>query len=134
MADGVCLLHQLRRLAEISFFARGIDHCACFTLADDGTGKHGIAGFSLGGQRLSCQRGLIHFHRVAVQQSRIRRHNVAQAHADDIAWHQLAGRWVDPLPIPFYPGLDGQFGFQGGDGVARLAFLPEADDGVGHQQ
>ena len=50
MAGGVRLLHQLRRLAEVSFLARGIDHCARLTLADDRTGKHGVAGFALGGQ------------------------------------------------------------------------------------
>ena len=134
MADGVRLLHQLRRLAEVGFLACGIDHCANFALADDRTGKYCVAGFALGGQRLSCQRGLIHLHRVAVQQSRIRRHNIAQAHADDVARHQLTRRWVDPLPIPFHPSVARQFGFQGGDGVARLAFFPESDHGVGHQQ
>ncbi len=134
MADRVRLLHQLRRLAEVSFLARGIDHCAGFALADDRTGKHRIAGFAFGGQRLAGQRGLIHLHRVTVQQSCIRRHNVAQAHADDIARHQLTRRRVDPLPVAFHLGFDRQFGLKGLDGVARLAFLPEPDHGIGHQQ
>jgi hypothetical protein len=38
------------------------------------------------------------------------------------------------IPIPFDAGLDSQFGLQRGNGVARLAFFPEADHGVGHQQ
>ncbi len=63
------------------------------------------ARFARGGQRFACQRGLIHLHRVAVQQARVRRHNVALAHADDIARHQLARRWVDPLPVTFYRAL-----------------------------
>ena len=134
MADGVRLLHQLRCLAEVGFLTRGIDHCANFTPANDRTGKHRLAGFALGGQRLSRQRGLIHLHWVAIQQARIRRHNVAQAHTNDVPRHQLTRRWVDPLPIPFHPGLDRQLGFQGGDGVARLAFFPESDHGVGNKQ
>ena len=85
----------------------------------------------VGGQRLSRQRGLIHLHRVAIQQARIRRHNVAQAHADDVARHQLTRRRGDPLPIAFHPSLDRQLGLQRGDGVARLAFFPESDHGVG---
>ena len=40
----------------------------------------------------------------------------------------------DPLSIAFHPGLDRQLGLQGGDGAARLAFLPESDHGVGEQQ
>ena len=133
MADGVRLLHQLRRLAEVGVRARGIDQCADFTLADDRTGKHRLAGFARGGQRLSRQRGLIHLHRVAVQQARIRRHDVAQAQADDVARHQLTRRRGDPLPIPFHPGLDRQLGLQGVDGVARLVFFPESDHGVGKE-
>ena len=134
MADGVRLLHQLRRLAEVGVRARGIDQRADFALANDRTGKHRLAGFARGGQRLSRQRGLIHLHRIAVQQARIRRHNVAQAQTDDVARHQLTRRRSDPLPIAFHPGLDRQLGLQGGDGVARLAFFPESDHGVGNKQ
>ena len=54
--------------------------------------------------------------------------------ADDVARHQLTRRRVDPLPIAFHPGLDRQLGLQGSDGVARLAFFPESDDGVGKKQ
>ena len=134
MADGVRLLHQLRRLAEVGVGARGINDCADFTLTNDRTGKHGLARFALGGQRLACERGLIHLHRVAVQQACIGRHNVAQTHADDVAGHQLTRRRGDPLPIPFHAGLDRQAGLQGGNGVARLAFFPESDDGVANKQ
>ena len=134
MADSVGLLHQLRRFAEVGVRACGIDQCTDFTLTDDRTGKHRLARFALNGQRLSRQRGLIHLHRVAIQQAGIRRHNVPQAHADDVAWHQLARRRSDPLAIPFDAGVDGQPGLQGGDGVARLAFFPESDHGVGDKQ
>ena len=44
------------------------------------------------------------------------------------------GRRRDPLSIPLHPGLDCQLGLQGGDGVARLTFLPESDHGVGQKQ
>jgi hypothetical protein len=88
----------------------------------------------VGGQRFAGQRGLIHFHRVARQQARIRRHDVAQAQADDVARHQLTRRRVGPLPITFDLGLDRQLGLQGGDGVARLMFFPESDHGVGKKQ
>ena len=91
-------------------------------------------GLSRGGQRLSRQRGLIHFDRVALQQARIRRHDVAQAHADDVARHKFARLRGGPLPVPFHSRLDRQLGFQRGDGVARLVFFPESDHGVGQQQ
>ena len=134
MADGVRLLHQLRGLAEVRVCAGGVHHRADFTLANDRTGKHRLAGFTRGGQRLSRQRGLIHFHRIAVQQARIRRHDVAEAHADDVTRHKLTRRRVDPLPIAFHPGLDRQLGLEGLDGVARLALFPESHHGVGHKQ
>jgi len=44
--------------------------------------------------------------RVAFEQARIRRHNVAQAYTDDVARHQITRRRIDPLAIPFHPGLD----------------------------
>ena len=44
MADGVRLLHQLRRLAEIGVGAGGIDQRADFALAQDRTGKYRLAG------------------------------------------------------------------------------------------
>ena len=57
-----------------------------------------------------------------------------EAQADDVARHQLTRRRIDPLPIPFHPGLDRELSLQGGDGVARLVFFPESDDGVGQKQ
>ena len=134
MADGVRLLHQLRGLAEVGVRAGGVHHRVDFALADDRTRKHRLARFSRGGQRFARQRGLIHLHRVTLQQARIRRHDVAQAHADDVARHQLTRRRGDPLPITFHPGLDRQLGLQRGDGVARLVFFPESDHGVGQKQ
>ena len=92
MADGVRLLHQLRRLAEVGVRAGGVHHRVDFALADNRPRKHRLARFALGGQRLARQCGLIHFHRVARQQARIRRHDVAQAQADDVARHQLTRR------------------------------------------
>ena len=134
VADGLRPLHQLRRLAEVGVRTRGIDQCADFALTNDRTGKHCLAGFARGGQRLPRQRGLIHFDRVAFQQARIRRHDVAHTHADDVARHQFARRRGDPLPITFHPGLDRQRGLQGSDGVARLVFFPKSDHGVGQKQ
>ena len=57
-----------------------------------------------------------------------------KAHTDNVARHQLTRRRVGPLPIPFHPGLDRELSLQGGDGVARLVFFPESDDGVGQKQ
>ena len=81
-----------------------------FALANDRSRKYRLAGFALGGQRFACQRGLIHFHRVARQQARIGRHNVAQAQADDVARHHFTRRRVGPFPIAFHLGFDGQLG------------------------
>ena len=82
----------------------------------------------------SRQRGLIHLHRVAFQQARVRRHDVAETDADDIARHQLTRRGRDPLAVTLHRGLDRQRGLQGGDGVARLVLFPESDHGVGQKQ
>ena len=46
----------------------------------------------------------------------------------------FARRRGDPLPIPFHPSLDCQLGLDGLDDVACLAFFPESDHSVGHQQ
>ena len=89
MADGVRLLHQLRGLAEVGVRAGGVHQRVDFALADNRPRKHSLARFARDGQRFSGQRGLIHLHRIALQQARIRRHDVAQAHADDVAGHQL---------------------------------------------
>ena len=48
--------------------------------------------------------------------------------------YELA-RWRNhPLPVTLHPGLDRQLGLKGLNGVARLAFFPESDHGVGHEQ
>nr|WP_241499234.1 hypothetical protein [Chromobacterium sphagni] len=134
MADGVRLLHQLRRLAEIGVDAGGIDQGVDFALADDGSGKDRIAGLACRGQGLAGQRRLIHLDRIACEQVGVRWHDVAQVQADDVARNKLARGRGNPFPPPFHPGLDRQLGFQGGDGVAGFAFLPEADRSVGQQQ
>ena len=77
MADGMGRLHELRGLAEIGVLTCGIDQCADFALADNRAGKHRLAGFACGRQGFPCQRGLIHFHRVTIQQACIRWHNIA---------------------------------------------------------
>ena len=84
--------------------------------------------------RTSRQRGLIDRNLVAFQQTRVRRHDVAQTQADDIARHQFLAGWRDPLSITLHPGLDRQPGLQGIDGVACLAFFPESDRGIGQKQ
>ena len=134
MADGVRLLHQLRRLAEVGVrpWHRPVRR---FRPGGRSTPKTPPPpGLRSAGKDFACQRGLIHLHRVAGKQARIRRHNIAQSQADDVAWHHLARRRGDPLSITLHPGLDRQFGLQGSDGVARLVFFPESDDGVGNQQ
>ena len=106
MADGVGFLNQLRCFAEVGVRARGIDQRTDFPLANNRTGKYSLARFARGGQRLSRQGGLIHFDRVAGQQARIRRHNVAQAQTDDVARYQLTRRRGGPLAVALNAGLD----------------------------
>ena len=134
VADRGRPLHQLRRLAEVGVRTGGIDQCVDFALADDRPREHRLTGLVRDGQGLPRQRGLIHFDRVALQQACIRRHDVAQAHADDVTRHQLTRRRGDPLPVAFHLCLDRQPGLQRGDGVARLVFFPESDHGIGHKQ
>ncbi len=134
VTDRVRLLHELRGLAEVRLVARGVDQRADLALADDGPREHRIARLALGRQRLARQGGLIHLDRVPLQQPRVRRHDVPQAHAYHVARHELSRRRSDPLAVTLHPGLDGQLGLQGGDRVAGLALLPESDDGVGAEQ
>ena len=46
MADGVRLLHQLRRLAEVGVLTRGIDQGSDFAAAHDRTGKYRLGGLA----------------------------------------------------------------------------------------
>ena len=134
MADCVGFLDQLRSLAEVGVGAGGVHHGFNLAAPHDRPGKHGLAIFSLRGQGLTCKCGLVHLDRIARQQPRIRRHNVAQSQADDVARHHFARRRVGPLPIAFHPGCDRQFSLQGSYGVASLAFLPESNYRVRNQQ
>ena len=127
MADGNRRLHQFRGLAEIGVLARRIDQGTDLAAANDRTGEYGVAGFARGRQRFSRQRRLIDGNFVAVQQTRVRRHDVAQAQADDVARHQFPRRRGDPFSIAFHPGLDRQSGLQRINGVAGLAFFPKPD-------
>ena len=134
MADRVCLLHQLRRLAEVGVRAGRIDQRPDFPPSNDRTREHSLARLTGSGQGFARQRRLIHFHLIAVQQAGIGRYNVAQPQADHISRHQFPRRRRDPFPIPFDPGLDRQLCLQRFDGVARLVFFPEADYRIGQQQ
>ena len=73
-------------------------------------------------QGFSGQRGLIDFNRVALEQARVGRNDVAEAQADQITWHQFAGRHnkVKPRAIAFHTGFERQLRFERGDGVPRL--------------
>jgi hypothetical protein len=64
---------------------------ADLALANDRAGKdRPHRAFSRDGKGFTCQRGLIHFHFGSpVQQSRIRRHDIAQAQADHVARHKF---------------------------------------------
>ena len=134
MADGDRRLHQFRRLAEVGFAARRVDQRVDFAATNDRTGEDGVARFTRGGQGLPGQRRLVDGYLVAVQQARVGRHDVAEAQADGVARHEFARRRIDPLAVAFHPGLDRERRLQGGDGVARLMFLPEADHAVGEKQ
>ena len=56
--------------------------------------KNSVTGIAGDGQRLSGQRRLIDFDRIAFKQARISGHDVAQPHPDDIARDQFARRRV----------------------------------------
>ena len=71
VADGLCFLHQFRRLAEVGVRTRGIHEGADLTLSNDRSGEHCLAGLARGGQRLPGEGGLIHLDRISVQQTRI---------------------------------------------------------------
>ena len=134
VADGDGRLHQFRGLAEVGLATRRIDQRGGLAATDDRPGEHGVAGFAGLGQGFPGERRLIDGDLVAVQKTRIGRHDVAQAQANGVARHELA-RWrVDPFAVALDPGLDRQPGLQGLDGVARLAFFPKAHRGIGNQQ
>jgi hypothetical protein len=134
VADGVGLLHELCGLAEIGLFTGGIHQCANFAPAYDRSRENRLAGFARGGQGFAGQGRFIHLHRVTLEQARVRRHNITQTQANDIAGYQFPRRRGDPFSIPLDAGIDGQLGLQGGDRVARLTLFPESDHGVGHEQ
>ena len=96
--------------------------------------KTASPGLRVDGQRLAGQRGLVDFDRIALQQARVRGHDVTEAHADDVARHELARRRCRPLAVSLHPGLDRQPGLQRVDGVARLVLFPEPHHGVGEEQ
>ena len=104
VADGVCLLHQFRRLAEVRVRTGGIDQCTDLALTNDRSREHRLARLAGGRQRLAGQRGLIHLDRIALEETRVRRHDVAQPDADDVAGHQLTRRRGDPGPVASRPG------------------------------
>ena len=133
VADGVGLLHQLRGLAEVGVrpVAYTIASISPWRIIDpENTASPGLR---LAGKiRPSARTDRLP--RIARQQARVGRHNVAQPQTDDIARNQFRCLRVNPFPIAFHLGIDRQFGFQSSDGVARLVFFPEADNGVGTQQ
>ena len=134
MADSFRFLHQLRRFAEIGVGAGGIDHRVCFALAYNGTGIDCVTHFARHWKRFARQCRLIHLNRVTIQQARIRRYNVAQAHSYDIARHEQARQGIHPLPVAFNGCFDRKLGLQRCDGVTCLMFFPETDYCVGEEQ
>ena len=134
MARGMRLLHQFGRLAEIGVRASGVDQCADFTLANDRPRKHRVPRLARSRERFPRQGGLIDLDRVTVEKPCVRRHDVAQAQADNVARHQLPRRRGNPLSVAYHSGLDRQRGLERRDGITSLMFLPEADHGVGQKQ
>ena len=97
MADSDRLLHQFRGLAEVGVRASGVDQGVDFAPPNDRSRKYRVARFPFGGQGFARQRRLIHLDRVASQQARIRRNDVPQTEAYDIALHNFACRGIGPL-------------------------------------
>ena len=77
---------------------------------------------------------MIDFDRVAREEARISRHDVAQPHANDIAGHEFSDLRIDPLPVSPNAGVDGELGLQSCNRVSGLVLFPESDDGVGAKQ
>ncbi len=88
----------------------------------------------MAGNDFTSQCRLVDGDLVAVQQTRICGHDIAQAQADGVARHQFARRRGDPFSVAFNPGLDRQSGLQGINGVAGLAFFPKPDSRIGYKQ
>ena len=132
--DGAGALHQLGGASEEGVAAgRGSDrdHLA---LLDDGAGVGRIAGLLADRQRLAGERRLIDAEVVALQQLAVRRHDVADVEAHDVAGNE-------GLRLHFLPGavaqrarLHRQRTLQRIEGVRSLVLLPEAENGVEHQQ
>ena len=134
MADAACALHELSGLCEVGVLAGAVDKRADLALSEDRAGVDRVAGFARRGERLAGERRLVHLDRVAVEQARVSRHDVAEAHADDVARHKVACRRRAPLAIALHPGRHRQLGLQGVDGLSGRVLLGEADHGVGEQQ
>jgi hypothetical protein len=128
------LLHQLRGLAQIGVHTRGIDHADHLALLGDRAGIHHLAHLAADRQRLAGQRRLIDAEIVAIEQLDVRGQDVAQAHAHDVARHQLRGVDLQPLPVAFDPAFERELFLEGIERAARLVFLPETDCGVEQQQ
>ena len=125
------LLDQLRGLPEVGVPAGAIDQRISPALTDNGARVDGFAGLALDGQRLTGQRRLIHFHRVAFQQAGVGGHDVAETKANEVSGHQFPRRDGTPFPIAPDAGPNRQLGLERGDSVTGLVFLPETDRRIG---
>ena len=75
-------LDQFRRLAEIGLAAGRVDKRVDFAAPDDRAREYRIAGFARDRQRFARQRRLVDRDFVALQQTRVGGHDVAQPQAD----------------------------------------------------
>ena len=134
MADGVGRCHELGGLAEKGRLAGGGDHRVQLSAFENGARIDGLSGAAGDGQGFPGERRLVHVHGIALQELGIRRHDVPQAQAHEVAGHQVPGGEIKPGSAPLDPGLQGQVRLERGDGVAGLVLLPEPHHRVGQEQ
>ena len=120
----------MRGLAEVSVRSGRVHHGVDLALPENRARKHRAAGLDGDRQRFSRQRRLIHFDWIARKQARVRGYDVAEPQTNDITGHQFRCLRSRPLSIPPDARIDSELGLQSSDGVARLVFLPESNDGV----
>ena len=77
---------------------------------------------------------MINLDRVAIEQARVSRYDVAKPQSDHISRHQLTCLGILPLAVPLDLGQDRQARFQSCDCVTGLVLFPESDHGVRTKQ
>ena len=100
VADVVGAVDEVGGLPEEGVDAGGDDDGLDLALLAGGAGVDAVAGHLVDGERLARERRLVDLERVALHQPRVRRDDVAELDADDVAWHQDRRVLLRPLAVP----------------------------------